>query len=119
MRRMPLSSLWGRMERSTHDEDADMKDNVTIAKLPLLKRLLAGDNGEDAPESSAARRSLRDVLIEKRALEAALIAGAPQARSFEQEAAFWRNVLRWRVQNIGKASNLRDMVDATIVREVL
>ena len=93
----------------------------TLKFKPLREQLAASGTAKgDAPLSSAARRSLADIAVDRNAQTLAARAAVPpsvEARGEQAVQSFWRNVLRWRVEHIGnkRTPNLRDMTDAVSV----
>lgn len=77
--------------------------STPIMKFPPLRKY-----GVEVPSSD--RRSLRDLLIEVKANEAAAVTG--------EDVRKWRHIIRWRVAHVGRG--IRDLYDAMYIkREVV
>lgn len=77
-----------------------------VMKFPPLKSY-----GVDVPRSE--RRTLRDLLVEAKAQEAAAIAATPAGLP---PVSFWSNIIRWRVAHVRRLGNIRDLYDAMWIR---
>jgi hypothetical protein len=63
---------------------------------------------------SGAPRRWEDILIERAALTLVRTAETPVCTVRPER--FWQNILRWRVEHIGRCANIRDAHDAVYAR---